>query len=151
MRRPNATLTAGKQSQGRKDRGGDIVRSRWIVVIPVLVMGCMRARVPSHDAYDARTITEDEITASHAINAYEAIVRLRGNFLSYRGETSFYPSRSKSMPTVYVDEQRYGEIAALKDIPALQVASIRLYRAWEATTKYGTGNTGGVIAVTTRR
>jgi outer membrane receptor for ferrienterochelin and colicin len=55
------------------------------------------------------------------------------------------------MPTVYVDDQQFGEISVLENIPALQIASIRLYRAWEATTRYGTGNMGGVIAITTRR
>jgi hypothetical protein len=117
----------------------------------VLVLSCTRARVTPHNAYDAQTITEAEIVSSNAINAYEVIVKLRSNFLSYRGETNFYASNSKSMPTVYVDEQRYGEITVLENIPALQVASIRLYRAWEATTRYGTGNMSGVIAVTTRR
>ena len=129
-----------------------MVRSRWIVAAGlVLVISCSTARVVPSSTYDAQTITEQEIVASNAINAYEAIQRLRSNFLSYRGETSFYLSHSKSMPTVYVDEQRYGEITVLENIPAQQVASIHLYRAWEATTKYGTGNTAGVIAVTTRR
>ena len=120
-------------------------------LIAILLISCTRAAVAPHGAYDALTITEAEIVASNAINAYEVIVKLRNNFLSYRGETSFYPSGSRSMPTVYVDEQRYGEITVLENIPALQVASIRLYRAWEATTRYGTGNMSGVIAVTTRR
>ena len=128
-----------------------MVRSRWIVAAgSVLVISCTARVVPS-SAHDAQTITEREIVASNAINAYEAIQRLRSDFLTYRGETSLYLSRSKSMPTVYVDEQRYGEITVLENIPAQEVASIHLYRAWEATTKYGTGNTAGVIAVTTRR
>jgi hypothetical protein len=120
-------------------------------LIAILRISCTRAKVPPHGAYDAQTITEAEIVASNAINAYEVIVKLRSNFLSYRRETSFYPTESKSMPTVYVDEQKYGEIAVLENIPALQVASIRLYRAWEATTRYGSGNMSGVIAVTTSR
>jgi hypothetical protein len=44
----------------------------------------------------------------------------------------------------------FGQIASLRTIPASQVSTIRLYRAWEAATKFGTGNMGGVIAVTTR-
>jgi hypothetical protein len=39
----------------------------------------------------------------------------------------------------------------LRNIPASQVSTIRLYRAWEATTKFGTGNMSGVIAITTRQ
>jgi hypothetical protein len=129
-----------------------MVRSRWIAaLVPVLIISCARAGVARHGAYDAQMITEDEIIASNAMNAFEVIQKLRANFLSYRGETSFYPNRSKSMPTVYVDDQQFGEISVLENIPALQIASIRLYRAWEATTRYGTGNMGGVIAITTRR
>jgi hypothetical protein len=129
-----------------------MVRSRWIVVlVPVLFMGCATAKVAPHGEFNAQMITEDEIVACRATNAFEAIQKLRANFLSYRGETSFYPTRNKSMPTVYVDDQAYGEITTLRNIPAMQIASIRLYRSWEATTKYGVGNMGGVIAITTRR
>jgi hypothetical protein len=39
----------------------------------------------------------------------------------------------------------------LRNIPASDVAVIRLYRSWEATTKFGAGKMGGVIAVTTRQ
>jgi len=52
---------------------------------------------------------------------------------------------------VYVDGQEFGPIASLRNLPASQIGAIRLYRSWEATTKFGTGNMGGVIAVTTRR
>ena len=98
---------------------------------------------------DPQLITEDEILDSRATTAYELIQRLRGNFLSLRGATSFRGT-SSPYPTVYVDGLRFGSIDALRSIPATQIASIRLYRSWDATTRYGTGNMGGVIAVTTR-
>jgi hypothetical protein len=129
-----------------------MVHVRWFVaLVPVLVIGCASAKHTPRGEYNTQLITEDEIVASRATNAFEAIQKLRGNFLSYRGETSFYPTRNKSMPTVYVDEQAFGEITILRSIPAMQIASIRLYRSWEATTKYGVGNMGGVIAITTRQ
>jgi hypothetical protein len=52
---------------------------------------------------------------------------------------------------VYVDGQAFGPIGTLRNIPASQIATIRLYRSWEATTKFGTGNMGGVVAITTRQ
>jgi outer membrane cobalamin receptor len=52
---------------------------------------------------------------------------------------------------VYVDQVRLGGVAELQNIPANQVERVRLYRAGEATTKYGLGNMGGVIEVTSRR
>jgi hypothetical protein len=96
-------------------------------------------------------ITEEEVEASRAPTAFEVIQKLRANFLSYRGETSLSRSRSQPYPTVYLDGQEYGPVSTLRNIPASQVSTIRLYRSWEATTKFGTGNMGGVIAITTRQ
>jgi hypothetical protein len=93
-------------------------------------------------------ITADEIEASKAANAYDAIKKLRGNFLSYRGRTSFHGTSSPD-PFVFVDDQAFGPLASLKTIPAIQIETIRLYRAWEAQVKYGTGLLGGAIAINT--
>ena len=98
---------------------------------------------------DPRLITQDEITYSRATTAYDAIQRLRANFLSARGQTSFLGPTSP-YPTVYVDGLRFGSIEALRGIPATSIASIRLLRAWDAATNYGNNNASGVIAVTTR-
>ncbi len=98
-------------------------------------------------------ITADEIEASKTestASAYDVVKRLRGNFLSYRGRTSLKNTSSPD-PTVYLDDQAYGPIASLRNIPASQVAYIRLYRSWEAATKFGMGNMGGVIAVATKQ
>jgi hypothetical protein len=121
------------------------------MLLPVVLAACVRPSSHAPGAYDSQVITEDEIAASRATNALEAIQKLRANFLTYRGETSLYPGASTPYPTVYVDDQFYGAISLLKTIPAMQITSIKLYRSWEATTKYGTGKMGGVIAVTTRR
>jgi hypothetical protein len=99
---------------------------------------------------DPDVITEDEIATVNASNAYDIIKKLRANFLSYRGKTSMLGT-SNADPTVYVDDQAYGPISSLRTIPASQVTSIRMYRSWDAKTKYGQGNMGGVIAVNTKQ
>ena len=124
------------------------------VTFAMLVLFLAPACAPAHTAHgsvDSQLITEDEIEASRAPNAYEVIQKLRANFLTYRGETSLDRSKSQPYPTVYMDGQEFGPISSLRNVPASQVATIRLYRSWEATTKFGTGNMGGVIAVTTRQ
>lgn len=130
-----------------------MTRASWIIVAVVSagVLACTPSRLGPGHVSNSQLITEDEIEASHASNAYEVIQRLRANFLSYRGETSFDKSRSTPYPTVYVDGQEFGPITTLRNLPASQLATIRLYRSWEATTKFGTGNMGGVIAITTRQ
>jgi hypothetical protein len=115
------------------------------------VLACSHPRLGPGEVNDAQLITESEIEASRGATAYEVIQKLRANFLSYRGETSFNKNTSQPYPTVYLDGQEFGPISTLRNLPASQIATIRLYRSWEATTKFGTGNMGGVIAVTTRQ
>jgi outer membrane cobalamin receptor len=129
-----------------------MITMRWFLLIQTaLIFAC----TPSHPApqshQDSQIITEQEVDASRGVTALEVIQKLRANFLTYRGETSFYRNSSQPYPNVYVDGQEFGPIGSLRNIPAAQIATIRLYRSWEATTKFGTGNMGGVIAITTRQ
>jgi outer membrane cobalamin receptor len=128
-----------------------MVRMRVVVALASLgLAGCAFHRVEGRPLYDGNVITEDEVVASRANTAFEVIQKLRSNFFSDRGATTLF-NTSSQYPTVYVDGLQYGDIAILKTIPAEVVSSIRLYRAWEATTRYGMGNMGGVIAITTRQ
>ncbi|HEV7839718.1 MAG TPA: hypothetical protein VGO75_16735 [Gemmatimonadaceae bacterium] len=115
------------------------------------LLACASQRVAARQGPDPQLITGEEVVASLATTAYEAIRNLRPNFLSYRGETSFDRRSSRPYPNVYVDDQAFGTISILQSIPASDVASIRLYRSAEAVTKFGTGNPGGVIAISTRK
>lgn len=125
---------------------------RWLMLlVPAAVLACAPPRLGPGEIGNSQLITEDEIVGSRASTAYEAIQKLRANFLTYRGETSLNKSQSTPYPTVYLDGQEFGPIGILRTIPASQVASIRLYRAWEAITKFGSHNMGGVIEVSTRQ
>jgi hypothetical protein len=121
------------------------------LLVLTLGLACAPATTRARGGADPQLITEEEVEASRAPTAYEVIQKLRANFLSYRGETSFNRNNSQPYPTVYLDGQQYGPLSTLRNIPASQVSTIRLYRSWEATTKFGTGNMGGVIAITTRQ
>ncbi|HEX6627891.1 MAG TPA: hypothetical protein VF105_08055 [Gemmatimonadaceae bacterium] len=123
----------------------------FVALVALLTIACSHPKLGPGEVANSQIITEEEITASRAATAYEAIEKLRANFLSNRGETSFDRRKSQPYPTVYVDGQEFGPISSLRSIPASEVALIRLYRSWEATTKFGTGNMGGVIAITTRQ
>jgi hypothetical protein len=131
--------------------GGGFMVSRWVVALTLAIaVGCSHPKLGPGDVYNSQTITEDEIVASRASNAYEVIHKLRANFLTNRGETSFNRGQSNPYPTVYLDDQEFGPISSLTTIPAAQITLIRLYRVSEANAKYGTHNVSGVIAITTR-
>ncbi|MFL5462448.1 MAG: TonB-dependent receptor plug domain-containing protein [Gemmatimonadaceae bacterium] len=126
--------------------------ARWLLALPLAVaIACSHPRLGPGEVYNSQVITEDEIIASRGTNAYDVIHKLRANFLTNRGETSFNRGQSNPYPTVYLDDQEFGPIAALRTIPAAQISMIRLYRVAEANAKYGTHNLSGVIAITTRQ
>ena len=123
------------------------------VLVPLLLLGCSHSpSVSPLGSVNPDIISDDEITAvaANTSTAYDIIKKLRGNWFSYRGKTTLLGTSSAD-PTVYVDDQVYGPISSLKSSPASQVTQMRMYRSWEATTKYGTGNMGGVIAVATKQ
>jgi len=125
-----------------------MVRTARIALWSLVLAACAHASQGGPGG-DPNLITQREIDSSRAITAYEAVQKLRGTFLSDRGKTTILGS-SSSMPVVFLDGIRYGELQSLRNIAASQVATIRLYRAWEAQQKFGNGLLGGVIEVTTR-
>jgi hypothetical protein len=128
-----------------------MVTARWLSQPVFAVFLACSSQRPGPDLRpDPQLITENEVVASLATTAYELIHSLRPNFLTYRGETSFDRRTSRPYPNVYVDDQPFGTVSILHSIPSSDVASVRLYRASEAMTKFGTGNAGGVIAISTR-
>jgi len=126
--------------------------ARWVIALPfVITAGCSHPRLGPGEVFNSQLITEDEIVASRASNAYEVIHKLRANFLTNRGQTSFSRNQSNPYPTVYIDDQEFGPISTLSSIPAAQISMIRLFRVSEANAKYGTHNLSGVIAIFTRQ
>lgn len=120
------------------------------LLLAMLLVACTRQATGAVGSADRDTITEAEIAGTSAMNAFEIVQKLRGNFLSNRGKTTIL-GKSSSTPMVYLDGVRFGEIASLRNIPAPTVQSIRLYRAWEAQQRYGNDVMGGVIEVTTKK
>ena len=102
-------------------------------------------RVPRTADY----ITGEEIVASNAteMTAYDAVARLRPNWLSAKGRAT----QGSEYPVVYVDGQRYGSVESLRNFQAFAVADMRYYDITQAGARFGVqGGTGGVIEVRIR-
>lgn len=120
-----------------------------LTVFAAVAVACAPPSNPGNTR-DSNVITREELSASKSLNAYDAIKNLRPNFLRARGTNTFDPVVSTE-PTVYVDGQRFGDITNLRSMSVDLIAEIRLLRASDATIKYGTNHTTGVIEVTTRK
>jgi hypothetical protein len=129
---------------------------RALATLLAAAAGCVRPAVggtasPAPAERASRdVISADEIAASHAVNAYEAIVFLRPTFLRSRGPTTLRGA-SSGLPVVYIDGVRLGGVEQLRDIPVTSVREIRRYSSSEATIRWGLGHAAGVIAVATKR
>ncbi len=99
---------------------------------------------PGAPRADPNLITAEEIATTHAQNALDAVRQLRPRFLMTQGGTT----RAHGVQ-VMVDDVPRGGASVLSSINPTQVVEIRYLDASEATMKYGTGYTGGLILVKT--
>ncbi|GAC1658264.1 MAG: hypothetical protein NVS4B3_25510 [Gemmatimonadaceae bacterium] len=129
----------------------------YLVAVAAFI-GCAPARGtsdkprPSAVLRRANVLTDEEIVATNAdvANAYDALARLRPNWLSGHGVTSFN-SRVSEFAMIFVDGQPLGEINSLRTIPVYHVAEFRYYDFTEAGARFGLrAGSGGVIEVTTK-
>lgn len=95
---------------------------------------------------DPNLLTRDEILASYTTNAYDAVAKLRPNFLVGRGQNTISGSDT-GYPRVYLDHILFGDLQSLKSIDAMAVREIRFYDAAAASNRFGLGNISGAIEV----
>jgi hypothetical protein len=148
------TLSAPDQAPGVKE-----MRNVLFCAIALSVLGCGGGGAGGSAQPTTRTrgtsnlITEAEINAAGYQNAFEVVQNLRPQMLIPRGTGSDATgTTAASIPIiVYMDDIRLGEPSSLASIPASRVREIRFMNARDATTRYGTGHSSGVILVTTKR
>ena len=130
-------------------------RHPLMLLAAALLVGCGPSHVPdptiTTNTRKAGVLSAEEIENAHAdaTTAYDAIARLRPNWLAAHGVTS---AQSGGLTTeyavVFVDGQRYGDVSSLRQIPAFHVGAIRYYDVTEAGAHFGIrAGAGGVIEV----
>lgn len=98
-------------------------------------------------------INGEELSSTRETDLYNAIQRLRPDWLRTRGSSSISAGRSGNQDpdgvNVYQDLQKLGSIEVLRSISLTQATSLRFYTASEAQLRFGTGNPNGVIQIVT--
>lgn len=88
-------------------------------------------------------IVAAELAEVGQIDALQAVNRLRPRWTAVRG--------GSDSPVLYVDGSRRSSLSDLGSLRATDVQTMEFMSANDATTRFGTGHTGGAIMVTTRR
>ena len=133
------------------------VRGILLVVALVGVAACASRGADSTDRQvtSRQLLTREQLAGTHATNAYEAVQRLRSQWLQLRGSTQM-PTQPGGMQTqqnpvwVYLDGQRMGPVDHLRAIEIAAVEYIRFFPPAEAGARWGFNHGGGVIYVSTR-
>jgi hypothetical protein len=109
--------------------------------------GSVDPQVASSQSSDV--ISQAELESAGVTDAFQAINRLRPMFLRRLRETSqVVPGRS--LLEVYLDDLKLGGLETLQTMPIESIKSIRYLTSSEATIRWGTNHTGGVILLTTK-
>src|SRR5215210_4628250 len=111
------------------------VRHFYLIALAAAI-GCATTPGKSDTMGTGNIISEQEIAASGVSTAYEAVERLRPNFLRSRGPSSLRTDVS-SLPTVWLGRQKYGDASTLRQIPASNIVQIRFFSASESAVRFG--------------
>src|SRR5260370_34821894 len=130
---------------------------RWLasLAMPWLCTACLHLRPASPSAGpdgDRILITEEKITHSGALNAWEVLKRLAPQFRysERRGQPTNLSRRGRSgiplpdAPRVFLDGADVVDFRSLTQIPASTIFSIEILSGIEGTTYYGSTRLGGV-------
>jgi len=137
------------------NNGGAMSVKHLYLVALTAVIGCAGTSDPTPTLALPRTsnrLGAQEIVSAHAevLTAYDAIQRLRPNWLSVHGVSSFDP-RGGEYAMVFVDGQQMGSLSVLRNLPAHQIKDLKYYDVTEAGGTFGIqAGTGGVIEVRTK-
>jgi hypothetical protein len=111
------------------------------------IAGCVRkgAVPPPNGGHDV--ITAEELQLVHDLSLYDAVLRLRPNFLKPRTVTAY--GRPPSSPLMlYVDGELMDSVDDLRRISPSEVFEVRFYEPQLANTRFARyNNSAGAIAV----
>ena len=129
-----------------------MIRLRTVFVATVVAVATACASKGSTAAtqprIDRNVITEEQIAATKAVDAYTVVRAARPAWLLGRSAGA---SGRQVTPVVYVDGNRVGGVSQLRQYNAGTVREMRYLSGDDATTQFGTGNAAGAILVFLRR
>jgi hypothetical protein len=91
-------------------------------------------------------LTREQLAGANTANLYDAISKVRPEWLSSRGPTSVTNSTPTSVD-VFMNGSMLGKAEYLKEIGVIDVTEVRYWDAASASARFGMGHPRGVIEV----
>lgn len=118
------------------------------LALTVLLAACMLAACASASARSggdkSTSLMQEELAATNSGNLYDAISKLRPEWLTSRGPTSATDPTPASVD-VYMNGASLGGIDYLRQVQWTDVMEVRYWNAGQASARFGMGHPRGVI------
>jgi hypothetical protein len=113
----------------------------------LLVAACTRTPGPSRSGGLGQRLTQADLEKANSESVYDAMVKLRPEWLSSRGPTSVTNS-TPSTVDVFMNGNKMGTVDYLKELRVIDVVEVRFYNVGQASARFGMGHPRGVLEVT---
>ena len=111
-------------------------------------LGCASAPKQGEATRSARNqLTREELARANSSNLYDAIAKVRPEWLLSRGPTSVTNSTPTSVD-VFMNGSMLGNADYLKQLGVIDVSEVRYWDAASASARFGMGHPRGVIEIT---
>lgn len=123
--------------------------ARVVIVVGSLanaLAGCAPATSTSSRA-TRDVLTQAQLAATNSNNLYDAIAKLRPEWLGSRGPTSV-SNPAPALASVFMDGTRLGTTEYLRGVPVIEVTEVKYWDAGRASARFGMGHPRGVIELT---
>ena len=120
------------------------------VVVPLvmtLFAACASAGTTARSTSGRNVLTQEQLAATNSENLYQAIAKLRPDWLTSRGPTSVTDPTPTS-PSVFMGGTLLGKADYLQQMRILDVTEARYWDAGSASARFGMGHPRGVIELT---
>jgi hypothetical protein len=114
-----------------------------------VAVGCASTAPGRNSRGNSAQITETELAATNSDNLYDAIVKLRPDWLTTRGPKSVTDMTLASVDVV-MNGTTVGNVDYLREVRLLDVSGVRFWNAGQAATRFGMGHPRGVIELIRR-
>ena len=116
-------------------------------LIAWLLCACAPAKTQTAAGGGGNRLTQEQLAATNTSTLYDAISKLRPEWLSSRGPVSATDPTPTSV-SVFMNGTLLGKVDVLRSMGALDVTDVRYWDAGQASARFGMGHPRGVIEVT---
>jgi hypothetical protein len=120
------------------------------VAVTWLFLACASASTQTGTGREQRNLlTQEQLSATNTVTLYEAIEKLRPEWLTSRGPASVTDA-TPTVPSVFMNGTMLGKAEYLREMRVVDVTEVRYWEPGPASARFGMGHPRGVIELSRR-